>query len=151
MLAYLSRYTHRVAISNTRLIAHDKRGVTFHYKDYRADGLARRKVMTLSTNEFIRRFLLHILPKGFHRIRHYGLFANTGRATHIARLRELLGSMPPAEANASPSQGEPAGEAAGLLPCPCCGGRMIVIEFFERGMQPRYRAPTLTLIRIDTS
>ena len=75
MLAYLSRYTHRVAISNTRLIAYDKRGVTFRYKDYRAD--ARRKVMTLATDEFIRRFLLHILPKGFHRIRHYGLFANT--------------------------------------------------------------------------
>ena len=95
VLAYLSRYTHRVAISNTRLIAHDKRGVTFHYKDYRADGMARRKVMTLATDEFIRRFLLHILPKGFHRIRHYGLFANTGRAANIARLRELLGSVPP--------------------------------------------------------
>ena len=95
MLAYLSRYTHRVAISNTRLIAHDERGVTFRYKDYRADGLARRKVMTLAADEFIRRFLLHILPKGFHRIRHYGLFANTGRAANIARLRELLGSAPP--------------------------------------------------------
>ena len=95
MLAYLSRYTHRVAISNTRLIAHDERGVTFHYKDYRADGLARHKIMTLATDEFIRRFLLHILPKGFHRIRHYGLFANTGRAANIARLRELLGSAPP--------------------------------------------------------
>jgi len=78
VLAYLSRYTHRVAISNTRLIAHDRRGVTFHYKDYRADGLARRKAMTLAADEFIRRFLLHILPKGFHRIRYYGLFANTG-------------------------------------------------------------------------
>ena len=71
VLAYLSRYTHRVAISNTRLIAHDERGVTFRYKDYRADGLARRKVMTLAADEFIRRFLLHILPKGFHRIRHF--------------------------------------------------------------------------------
>jgi hypothetical protein len=92
VLAYLSRYTHRVAISNTRLIAHDKRGVIFRYKDYRADGLARRKVMTLAADEFIRRFLLHILPKGFHRIRHYGLFANTGRATNLARMRELLAS-----------------------------------------------------------
>ena len=93
VLAYLSRYTHRVAISNTRLIAHDERGVTFRYKDYRAEGPARPKVMTLAADEFIRRFMLHILPKGFHRIRHYGLFANTGRAGNIARLRELLGSM----------------------------------------------------------
>jgi hypothetical protein len=93
VLAYLSRYTHRVAISNTRLIAHDERGVTFRYKDYRADGLAQRKVMTLAADEFIRRFMLHILPKGFHRIRHYGLFANTGRAENIARLRGLLGSI----------------------------------------------------------
>ena len=150
VLAYLSRYTHRVAISNTRLIAHDKRGVTFHYKDYRADGLARRKVMTLSTDEFIRRFMLHILPKGFHRIRHYGLFANTGRAANLARLRELLGSAPPpAEKVTTSSQDEPAETV--LPPCPCCGGRMIVIEFFERGMQPRYQAPSLAVIRIDTS
>ena len=142
VLAYLSRYTHRVAISNTRLIAHDERGVTFHYKDYRADGLARRKVMTLSTDEFIRRFMLHILPKGFHRIRHYGLFANTGRAANLARLRELLGSAPPpAEKVTTSSQDEPAETV--LPPCPCCGGRMIVIEFFERGMQPRYQAPSL--------
>ena len=148
VLAYLSRYTHRVAISNTRLIAHDERGVTFRYKDYRADGLARRKVMTLSADEFIRRFMLHILPKGFHRIRHYGLFANTGRAVNLARLRELLGSAPlPAEA--SPSQDEPAETA--LPPCPCCGGRMIVIEFFERGMQPRYGAPSVAAIWFDTS
>jgi len=150
VLAYLSRYTHRVAISNMRLIAHDGRGVTFHYKDYRADSLARRKVMTLATDEFIRRFLLHVLPRGFHRIRHYGLFANTGRAANIARLRELLGSMPPpAQASASPSQDEPAETV--LPPCPCCGGRMIVIEFFEPGMQPRYRAPSVAVIRIDTS
>ena len=150
VLAYLSRCTHRVAISNMRLIAHDGRGVTFHYKDYRADSLARRKVMTLATDEFIRRFLLHVLPRGFHRIRHYGLFANTGRAANIARLRELLGSMPPpAQASASPSQDEPAETV--LPPCPCCGGRMIVIEFFEPGMQPRYRAPSVAVIRIDTS
>ena len=149
MLAYLSRYTHRVAISNTRLIAHDGRGVAFRYKDYRADGLARRKVMTLATDEFIRRFLLHILPKGFHRIRHYGLFANTGRAANLARLRELLGSMPPCRRSASPSQDEPAETV--LPPCPCCGGRMIVIEFFERRMQPRYRPPFAAVIWFDTS
>jgi hypothetical protein len=150
VLAYLSRYTHRVAISNTRLIAHDGRGVTFHYKDYRAAGLAQRKVMTLATDEFIRRFMLHILPKGFHRIRHYGLFANTGRAAHIARLRELLGcALPPAEKVASSSQDKPAETA--LPPCPCCGGRMIVIEIFERGTQPRYRQPFATVIWFDTS
>jgi hypothetical protein len=150
VLAYLSRYTHRVAISNTRLIAHDKRGVTFRYKDYRADGVAQRKVMTLATDEFIRRFLLHILPKGFHRIRHYGLFANTGRAANIARLRELLGSaLPPAEKVAGPGQDEPAETV--LPPCPCCGGRMIVIEIFERGTQPRYRPPSAAVIWFDTS
>ena len=115
-----------------------------------SDGLARRKIMTLAADEFIRRFLLHVLPKGFHRIRHYGLLANTGRAANIARLRELLGSIPAsAEASASLSQDEPAETV--LPPCPCCGGRMIVIEFFERGMQPRYRQPSPPIIRIDTS
>jgi hypothetical protein len=147
VLSYLSRYTHRVSISNTRLIAHDGRGITFRYKDYRADGLAQRKVMTLSTDEFIRRFMLHILPKGFHRIRHYGLFANTARAANLARMRELLGPAPPPEEAATPS--EPAETV--LPPCTCCGGRMILIETFERGMQPRYRAPFLTAIQIDTS
>jgi hypothetical protein len=150
VLSYLSRYTHRVAISNTRLISHDGRGVTFRYNDYRANGLARRKVMTLAADEFIRRFMLHILPKGFHRIRHYGLFANTGRAANLAWLRELLGSAPPpAETAASPSHDQPAEKL--LPPCPCCGGRMIVIEFFERGMQPRYRAPSVAAIWFDTS
>ena len=139
-----------MAISNTRLIAHDERGVTFRYKDYRADGLARRKVLTLAADEFIRRFMLHILPKGFHRIRHYGLFASTGRAANIARLRELLGSMTTtAEKGSSPSQDQPAETI--LPPCPCCGGRMIVIEFFERGMRPRYQQPSVAIIRIDTS
>jgi hypothetical protein len=147
VLAYLSRYTHRVAISNTRLIAHDGRGVTFRYKDYRANGMAQRKVMTLATDEFIRRFMLHILPKGFHRIRHYGLFASTGRAANIARLRGLLGAEPPTE-NAE-SKDEPAG--TDLLPCPCCGGRMTVIEFFERGTLPRYRPPAAAMIWFDTS
>src|SRR6185436_10654626 len=90
VLAYLSRYTHRVAISNRRLVAFDQQGVTFKYKDYRADGRARYKTMTLTTDEFIRRFLIHVLPNGFHRIRHYGLFANGNRAANIARARELL-------------------------------------------------------------
>jgi hypothetical protein len=149
VLAYLSRYTHRVAISNTRLIAHDKRGVTYRYKDYRADGLARRKVMTLAADEFIRRFMLHILPKGFHRIRHYGLFASASRAGNIARLRELLGARPPDGASASSGQDEPAETV--LPPCPCCGGRMTVIEFFERGTLPRYRPPSAVVICFDTS
>jgi len=106
--------------------------------------------MTLAAEEFIRRFLLHILPKGFHRIRHYGLFANTGRAENIARLRELLGSMPqPTEKTASPSQDEPAEMV--LPPCPCCGGRMIVIEIFEPGTQPRYRQSSTAVIWFDTS
>jgi hypothetical protein len=149
VLAYLSRYTHRVAISNKRIVAHDSRGVTFRYKDYRADGLARYKVMTLAADEFIRRFMLHILPKGFHRIRHYGLFASASRAANIARLRELLGAAPPAEKAASPAQDRPA--EAVLPPCPCCGGRMTVIEFFERGTLPRYRPPSAAVIWCDTS
>jgi hypothetical protein len=100
VLAYLSRYTHRVAISNRRLIAFDHNGVTFKYKDYRVDGRARHKLMTLATGEFIRRFLIHVLPKGFHRIRHYGLFAKASHADNIARARELLAVPKP--------QGEPA-------------------------------------------
>ena len=90
VLAYLSRYTHRVAISNRRLVAADDNGVTFRWKDYRIEGPDRYKTMTLLTHEFIRRFLMHVLPKGFHRIRHYGLFANGNRAANIARARELL-------------------------------------------------------------
>jgi hypothetical protein len=147
VLAYLSRYTHRVAISNTRLIAHDGRGVTFRYKDYRADERARHKVMTLATDEFIRRFMLHILPKGFHRIRHYGLFASVGRAANLARIRELLGALPSDER--SPSEDQPLETV--LPPCPCCGGRMTIIEVFERGTLPRYWPPSAAVIWFDTS
>jgi hypothetical protein len=146
VLAYLSRYTHRVAIANSRLIACDRTGVTFRWKDYRADGRDRQKLMTLSTSEFIRRFLIHVLPHGFHRIRHYGLLASGTRADNIARARELLA--------VSNSQAEPAAAAAdpGKPICPCCGGRMIIIEVFERGATPRHR-PTAspTAIKIDTS
>jgi hypothetical protein len=146
VLAYLSRYTHRVAIANSRLIACDRSGVTFRWKDYRADGRDRQKVMTLSTGEFIRRFLIHVLPHGFHRIRHYGLLASGTRADNIARARELLA--------VSNSKAEQAGAAAepGKPTCPCCGGRMIIIEVFERGATPRHRptAPPIA-IRIDTS
>ena len=96
VLAYLARYTHRVAISNSRLIALDKRGVTFRYKDYRRNGPARYCTMTLSADEFIRRFLLHVLPKGFHRIRHYGLLASATCKANIAHAKELIAAPLPA-------------------------------------------------------
>jgi hypothetical protein len=143
VLAYLSRYTHRVAISNRRLVALDDNGVTFRWKDYRAPksngGRTRYKLMTLATDEFIRRFLLHVLPPGFHRIRHYGLFANGGRADNLARARQLLGQPPPQdqiEVVAETDQPPPLAQ-----PCPCCGGAMIVIETFEPGHTPRHHAP----------
>jgi ssDNA-binding Zn-finger/Zn-ribbon topoisomerase 1 len=152
VLRYLARYTHRVAISNRRLIACDDNGVTFKWKDYRLEGPDRYKVMTLAINEFIRRFLIHVLPAGFHRIRHYGLFASSKRADNIARARELLAvPMLPIDAikAASAEANEP---QTPKHPCPCCGGRMIIIEIFQRGRAPRYRptAPTVA-IRIDTS
>jgi hypothetical protein len=146
VLAYLSRYTHRVAIANSRLIACDKQGVTFKWKDYRIKGRDRYKRMTLATDEFIRRFLIHVLPKGFHRIRHYGLFAKGSCADNIARARELLAVATP--------EGRPT--AATVDPskptCPCCGGRMIIIEVFACGATPRHRptGPTI-VIRLDTS
>jgi Zn finger protein HypA/HybF involved in hydrogenase expression len=152
VLAYLSRYTHRVAIANSRLIAFDRTGITFRWKDYRADGHVRQKVMTLSTGEFIRRFLIHVLPQGFHRIRHYGLFASGTRADNIARARRLL-DVPAAQPEAEDTNCAEANEPKPLShPCPCCGGRMIIIETFQRGASPRYRpaAPT-AVIRIDTS
>jgi hypothetical protein len=152
VLAYLSRYTHRVAIANSRLIAFDRTGITFRWKDYRADGHVRQKVMTLSTGEFIRRFLIHVLPQGFHRIRHYGLFASGTRADNIARARRLL-DVPAPQPEAEDTNCAEANEPKPLShPCPCCGGRMIIIETFQRGASPRYRpaAPT-AVIRIDTS
>jgi Putative transposase/Transposase zinc-binding domain len=134
VLRYLSRYTHRVAISNRRLVAADDGGVAFRWKDYRLDGPDRWQTMTLHPHEFIRRFLLHVLPKGFHRIRHYGLFANGNRAANIARLRELL-SVPPIVEEV---EEEASSDDQRQLPCPCprCGGRMIIIETFEPGCQP---------------
>ncbi|TIU70878.1 MAG: IS91 family transposase [Mesorhizobium sp.] len=131
VLAYLSRYTHRVAISNRRLIAFDEAGVTFRYKDYRRDGVERQRAMTIAADEFIRRFLLHVLPRGFHRIRHYGLLAGSARKASLALVRELLNVAPPPEDN-TPE------EPADVRPlCPCCGGHMVVIERFERWCQPR--------------
>jgi hypothetical protein len=152
VLAYLSRYTHRVAISNRRLITFNEDGVTFRYKDYCADGRARYKRMTLATDEFIRRFLMHVLPKGLHRIRHYGLLARPSCADNIARARELLAVPTPQDHNADADAVNPNEPQNPSHPCPCCGGRMITIEIFERGSTPRHR-PTgpITAVRIDTS
>ncbi|MGB5764945.1 MAG: IS91 family transposase [Sedimenticolaceae bacterium] len=138
VLAYLARYTHRVAIANSRLVALNERGVTFKWKDYRAKGKTKYKTMTLSTGEFMRRFLLHVLPCRFHRIRHYGLIANAGRRENLARARELL-NVPadiddPASADdAMTESGQP------TYVCPDCGAPMIIIETLVRG-QP-IRAP----------
>src|SRR5450755_3987978 len=123
VLAYLSRYTHRVAIANSRLIACDRTGVSFRWKDYRADGRERQKVMTLATAEFIRRFLIHVLPHGFHRIRHYGLLASGTRADNIARARQLL-AVPAAQSETADTNCAEANEPKpSAHPCPCCGGR----------------------------
>src|ERR1700761_3605356 len=131
VLAYLSRYTHRVAISNRRLLTFNETGVTFRYKDYRRDGADRQQVMTLGVDEFIRRFLLHVLPRGFHRIRHYGLLAASTRKASLARARELLAVAPPPDDDGREEPRE-------LRPtCPCCGGHMIVVEVFARWSQPR--------------
>jgi hypothetical protein len=152
VLDYLSRYSHRVAISNRRLIACDHRGVSFRYKDYRADGSARYGVVTLATPEFIRRFLMHVLPKGFHRIRHYGLFASGSRAENIARARELLAMPKPQAASADAGATDGNEPPTPAHPCPCCGGRMITIETFGRGATPRHRlSGPNSIIRIDTS
>ena len=146
VLAYLSRYTHRVAISNGRLIAADANSVTFKVKDYRIEGPGRYTSMTLEVGEFIRRFLLHVLPKGFHRIRHYGLLAGTAKAETIAKVRDMLAAGP----NADTAESEEDVPAAHAHPCPCCGGRMMIVELFEPGCQPQHQ-PIEPKIRIDTS
>ena len=136
VLAYLSRYTHRVAISNRRLLALDESGVTFRVKDYRRDGAARHRTMTLAADEFIRRFLLHVLPRGFHRIRHYGLLASAGRRANLARARELFAA--PTQATPPPAEAEePAPASQSRPPCPCCGGRMVIVAVFTGAAQPR--------------
>jgi len=135
VLAYLSRYTHRVAIANSRLISANQNSVMFHYKDYRIKGRERQKTMTLKPYEFIRRFLIHVLPAGFHRIRHYGLFANGNRTGNIARARELLNVPTPQDETEASTQSNEL--PSYVKPCPCCGGDMIIIETFERGARPR--------------
>jgi hypothetical protein len=140
VLRYLSRYTYRVAISNRRLIAADDAGIAFRWKDYRVQGAGRWKTMRgLDPHEFIRRFLLHVLPKGFHRIRHYGLLTSANRAESNATARALLRVTPLAVEEQK--QPDPATDAPRVLPCPCphCGGRMIVIEVFARGCEPKWR------------
>jgi hypothetical protein len=137
VLAYLSRYTHRIAIANRRLVAFDGERVTFKWKDSRAKGDARYKLMTLDADEFIRRFLIHVLPDGFHRIRHYGLFANANRAGNIALARRLLGVPDPVPSSPPSDDAENGREDKEWNACPCCGGRMIIIETFEPGCQPR--------------
>ena len=148
VLAYLSRYTHRVAISNRRLIAADAKTVTFKVKDYRIDGPGRYKTMTLDTDEFIRRFLIHVLPTGFHRIRHYGLLASGVKADNLALARTLLDAAPPA-----PEPEDIAAEpATPLTPCPCCGAAMRIIEVFTAGEPARHRPATMpAAIWINTS
>jgi hypothetical protein len=137
VLAYLSRYTHRVAIANSRLIRADVDSVTFRVKDYRIDGPGRYKTMTLAPHEFIRRFLIHVLPKGQHRIRHYGLFANGNRAANIARIRELLAARAPAPATEDTDTTDEPRVLA--LPCPCCGGRLVIVATFAPGGSPHHR------------
>jgi Putative transposase/Transposase zinc-binding domain len=159
VLRYLARYTHRVAISNSRLISQDDKGVTFKWKDYRLEGSERyNKVMTLPTHEFIRRFLMHVLPAGFHRIRYYGFLTCQTRAKNIARIRELLevplipvDAIKAASAKASTSA-LPEEPKAPEHPCPCCGSNMRIIETFLRGQQPKNKpTPVPQKFRIDTS
>ena len=137
-MAYLSRYTHRVAISNSRLISADADTVAFRWKDYRVKSDNRQKTMRLATDEFIRRFLIHVLPDGFHRIRHYGLLASSKCQANIAKARTLLG------ADKVKHDDPPAAEVIPLTlrePCPDCGGAMRIIETFRRGQKPQSRAP----------
>ena len=158
VLAYLSRYTHRVAISNSRLISADQSGVTFKYKDYRIEGPDRYKTMTLDPGEFIRRFLLHVLPKGFHRIRHYGLLANgtVTRADKLARARQLIaatGQVEPARKPPEDATGEETTRPDGVdHPCPHCGGRMLIIERFEAPRSSSHpRSAPVSILTLNTS
>ena len=156
VLAYLARYTHRVAISNSRLLAIDERGVTFRVKNYRVEGAARYTTMTLPAPEFMRRFLIHVLPKGLHRIRHYGLLANGQRAENLAKARTLLRvkTIDPADDGLRRPDNDANADAPRALPapCPCCGARMLIVETFEGVCRPRPHAtPSRAVARMDTS
>ena len=138
VLAYLSRYTHRIAIANSRLLSMDEHGITFRWKDYRLKGAKRYKPMTLTADEFIRRFLIHVLPSGFHRLRHYGLIANANRKDNLLRARKLLqvkeAECPAQEETTDKYQSE---NQETTYVCPDCGAPMIIIETFPRCQQPR--------------
>jgi hypothetical protein len=156
VLAYLARYTHRVAISSSRLIAIDGRGVTFKVKDYRIDGPGRHKTMTVHPHEFIRRFLIHVLPKGFHRIRHYGLLANSEKEERLPKARELLRvkSIDPADdEQRREADRDAAADTPRVHPCPCprCGARLFIIETFEGVCRPQPQASTSSKVGADTS
>ncbi len=147
VLAYLSRYTHRVAISNSRLLALDERGVTFRWKDYRAKGSTRYKAMTLSPEEFMRRFLLHVLPSGFHRIRHYGLLANGSRRLGLAAARQLLGvhaAAAAAIAGEVAANDEPDSKPPTFM-CRHCGRPMAILRLLAP--ESSIRAPPRTAAR----
>ena len=148
VLAYLARYTHRVAIANSRLVAFDADRVTFRCKDYRRHGQDRYRTMTLEPGEFLRRFLLHVLPTGFHRIRHYGLLAAATRRANLAHARNLLANIQAPAKRDDHDEHDVTGPAPQPHPCPRCGGRMIVVETFQRGGHPRDPPPG---IRIDPS
>lgn len=137
VLAYLSRYTHRVAISSHRLISADADTVASRWNDYRIKPGDRMKVMRLPTSEFIRRFLIHVLPSGYHRIRHAGFLANGIRRDRIGKIRRLLDAQPEPDQGVSDDPDDP----NACQPCPKCGGAMIVIEIFTRGQTPKSRAP----------
>ncbi|MBT8154976.1 transposase, partial [Epibacterium ulvae] len=140
VLTYLSRHTHRVAISNHRLVSADADTIAFRWKDYRVKNSDRQKIMRLATPEFIRRFLIHVLPDGFHRIRHYGLLASGTRRTNLTKIRALLCVQSPDQADVQDA--EPGVTPLTLPePCPCCGGPMRIIQIFRRGQKPMSRAP----------
>ncbi|MEM9148622.1 MAG: IS91 family transposase [Pseudomonadota bacterium] len=139
VLAYLSRYTHRVAISNRRLVSADAGTVAFRWKDYRIKRGDRRKVMRLTTDEFIRRFLIHVLPDRFHRIRHYGLLAGATRNQTLARVRMLVDVAPLPEKEQDDADATPPPFTLGE-PCPDCGGAMHIVVTFKRGERPTTRA-----------
>jgi len=145
VLAYLSRYTHRVAISNSRLLRLDEHGVTFRWKDYRAKGSTRRKTMTLEADEFLRRFLLHVLPSGFHRIRHYGLLANAERKNNLAKAREFLHVVAPIDHTQSDTVVLSVDRVQPTFICRHCGAAMHIIETLMRvkpiRAPPQYRGP----------
>jgi hypothetical protein len=148
VLRYLARYTHRVAIANSRLIAFDGARVSFKVKDYRKDGAARYGSMTLDVSEFIRRFLLHVLPDGFHRIRHVGFLANGVRAEALAKARAALNVAPsPSPQPTSDPAAEP--EPPLIATCRCCGGRLVLIETLPR--PPRFQSAPLAPEPIDSS